>query len=147
MIGVFDCGRRGDYRCALKLALYLWGMGADRSSTARGILTRSPSGMLRRAISPGEGFSCPSYFPTKWRNQTVLYCVIERTLFHRACSASKKDSWLRPPSPWLFQKQSHGHLLSFNPGPAEGLDDLPSQYLRHFYQRKSIHHFDSANHI
>ena len=65
----------------------------------------------------------------------------------RARSAGKKGSWLCPPSPWLFHKQPHCYLLSFNPGPTEGLNDLAGQYFRHFYQGKAIHDFDRTDHI
>ncbi len=62
-----------------------------------------------------------------------LTARIERAQWYRARSASKKGTWLCPP-PSLLQKQSHRHLLSLDPGPAERLDDLAGQYFRHFYQ-------------
>ena len=54
--------------------------------------------------------------------------------FHRGGSASKKGTCLCSPTSWLLQKQSHCHLLSLDPGPAERLDHLAGQYFRHFYQ-------------
>jgi len=70
---------------------------------------------------------------------------VQRGLSEAARCASKGDRQLPPTA--LLQKQPHPHLLSLDPGPAERFDDLPGQHLRHFYQRESIHHFNSANHI
>ena len=87
-------------------------------------------------------------FPlTEGAARLPLTARIERAHSDRARSASKKGTWLCPPSPWLLQKQSHCDLLPFDSRPTQSLNNLPCQHFRHFHQRKSIHHLDSTDDI
>ena len=55
--------------------------------------------------------------------------VVERAHSHRARSGGKGPARVLfpfPPPSWVFQKQSHRHLLSLDPGPTESSDDFPS---------------------
>ena len=97
------------------------------SCTVRDFLTRPPT-------SPSERCRFFLLFPlTEGVARLPFTARIERAHSDRARSASKKGTWLCPPTPWLLQKQSHGHLLSLDSGSTEGLDHFPSQYFRHFH--------------
>ena len=76
------------------------GMGLDESSTARDFLTRPTTGTPRRGISPGEGLLLRSLYYHTFSLKGVaglsFPARIERTQFHRARSASKKDGLAAP---------------------------------------------------
>ena len=83
------------------------GMEAEGSSTVRGSLTRPPKGTPKRALSPGEGLEFSISLFREWP-RLPFTARIERALFHRARSASKKGTW---PLPSLPLEQSD--LLEF----------------------------------
>ena len=105
-----------------------------------------PSPSSQRGCSQAALYCAQLSHPPNPERAETRTCP-RRAPLHRARSASKKGTWLRPPPPWLLQKQSHCHLLSFDSGPAEGLNDLTGQHFRHFHQGESIHHFDGTDHI
>jgi len=61
-------------------------------------LTRPPTGTPRRAISPGEGLPILYFSMSLFRGVARLSFTarIERPLFHRGGSASKKGTWPLP---------------------------------------------------
>ncbi len=66
--------------------------------TARGFLTRPPTGTPRRAINPSEGLPIPHISIGEWPRLPST-ARIGRAPFHRARSGSKEGTWPLPPHP------------------------------------------------